>query len=363
VTGSTDYLAADFLLAPGVPNPPGAAQSALADGTYASWAGIPVNETAGTTYFLAPSVSSEYVERLACWSRNMPAGSGTGTAATLTADGSSLTWNIGYTLGFPWVQAEGGDVYSAGALRSYVPPGIAPRVFLRNGITGGYPGVATYGSSYDFASAFFEYGEAYISSTNWLVNATNAAVDYYDYFYRRFGAPTTPTTDTAFSNPLAVTKPSSSATPYYVVGDMTTSATGWTVGNSESIVIIVDGNLTIGGDIRVGTTGFLAFIVKGNITVDSSVGGVRGSTEPNIEGIYITSPTGTFITGESTGLTSASLVGRGMFIAGDFLLQRDLGDYGTNAYPAEYFIYDPKYLMTMPDAMKDTSVTWQEVAP
>ncbi len=354
VNSSTTYIPATFTL-----TPPGTTRNNAGGGSYSSWTNVPMGAS-GSVFYLTPSASSQYVQRLACWSRSNPAGSGTGTAASLTVDGSTLTWTVGYTLGTPWFQAEGGDVYASAILRSYVQPGASTPVVVRDG-TGGYPGVVAYGTSYDFDSALTGQGNNNVSSTNWLAYAPHTTVDYYDYFYRRFGSPTTPY---AFADLLAVAQPASSETPYYVVGNMTTTG-DWVVGDGESVVFIVDGNVTIGGSITTTGTGFVAFIVNGDIAVDSAVGTAYNSQTPVLQGIYITSPTGTFDTGTSTAASSARFVGEGMFIAGDFLLQRDLEGYGTGntTHAAELFIYDPQLLFTMPDPMKELPVTWQEVAP
>ncbi len=279
----------------------------------------------------------------------------------LANGGDTVGWEIGYTYGTPWAQTSGGDVYASGILRSYVPA-TTPRVFNADS-TGGYPGVVTYGTSYDFDSSTTSTGGTLVSSQNWLINATNAVVNYYDFFYRRFGSPTTPTTEPAFSNLLAVTKPPSSETPYYVVGDMTTSG-NWSVGTGESIVILVNGNLTLGGRINITGSGFITFIVNGNITVDTAVGTGPTSSTPVVEGIYITASTGTFITGASTAAATSRFVGKGMFVAGGFLLQRDLENYGDNTTHApELFTYNPQLLFTMPQSMMEVPVKWQEVAP
>ncbi|MBI5841283.1 MAG: hypothetical protein HZB19_14385 [Chloroflexi bacterium] len=288
VTGSTNYIPGTLALAP-----PGTVQSAPGDGSYAAWNNVQIHG-GGEGYFLSSSVSSNYVLKLACWNRDTPAGSGTGTAASMSVNGSNLTWDIGYVSGTPWTQASGGDVYASGTLRSFVPSGTTPRVFSTDG-SGGYPGVVTYGTSYDLDSGTGQ-GGTYISSTNWLVNDTLPAVDYYEYFWHRYGSPATSTTDPAFDNLLAVTKPPSSTTPYYVVGDLTTSG-NWSVGSGESIVIIVDGNLTINGRVNITGSGFIAFIVNGNVTVDTTVGATSASTTPVVEGIYITSPIGAFVSG------------------------------------------------------------------
>ncbi len=318
------------------------------------------NVTVGT-YTLDPNVpTANWAYTRACW-RNISTGAtGEGLSATL-ANTQTVRWDIGYTDGTSWVRARGGDVYAAGSVRSYVPD-LATRQFITTSPEAD-DGVLIYGTSFDFDSDPYSTGATLVSGTNWQVNASRTTVDYYDYFYRRYGSPTTATTDTAFSNLSAVTQPASSDTPYYVVGDMTTTG-NWSVGAGESVVIIVNGNVTLGGQVNITGDGFIAFIVNGDIDVTSSIGGTSGSTTPVIEGIYITSPTGTFATGVSAAAATAKFVGKGMFISGNFLLERDLDIANANNISAsEVFFYNPRLLLTMPDSMKELSVTWQEVAP
>ncbi len=299
-----------------------------------------------------------------CWTNVTTGATGEGLSAILGAN-QTLRWDIGYTLGTPWVQTQGGDVYASGNIRSFIPA-VVPRVFNDDAING-IPGVMSYATTYDFDSDPYVTGATLVSSTNWQVSESRTPVHYYDYFLRRFGSPTTPTTSAPFDNLAAVTKPSSSSTPYYVVGDMTTSG-NWSVGNSESIIIIVNGNVTIGGRITIIGSGFITFIVNGTITVSDTVGTTASSTTPVVEGVYIATTagqTGSINTGVSLAAATARFVGRGMFISNGFLLQRDLEGFGTGntGNAAELFVYNPRLLLTMPDTMKDLSVTWQEVAP
>jgi len=308
--------------------------------------------------------TADWVFARAC-STNLDNGTtGEGLSRTLPAN-STIRWDVGYTLGTSWVQTEGGDVYAAGTVRSFIPA-VTPRVFNLDG-DAGYPGVVTYGTGYDFDSDPFSTGGTLISSTNWEVNTSRSRINYYDFFYSRYGSPATPTTDPAFDNPLAVTKPPSSATPYYVVGDMTTSG-NWSVGSGESIVILVNGNVTLGGRVNITGSGFIAFIVNGTITVVDTVGTTSASTTPVIEGVYVAMKddlTGSFETGSSVAAATARFVGRGMFIADGFVLGRNLEGFGVGntGAAAELFTYNPQLLFTMPDGMKELSVTWQEVAP
>lgn len=294
-----------------------------------------------------------------CWT-NSNGTSSTGFSTSL-GDGETLQWDIAYTWGTSWVQTDGGDVYASGSLRSFIPA-VTPRVFSADG-NGNFPGIVTYGSTYDFDGTGPEQGADLVSTDRWLVNATRSTVNYYDYFYRRYGSPTI-TDNASFINLAAVTQPASRDTPYYIDGDMTTSG-DWNIGDGQSVVFIVTGNLTIGGRINVTGTGFASFIVGGQyIQVSSSVGTTFSSSTPVVEGIYVMSPSGTFQTGASTGLAAARFVGKGMFVSGNFLLQRDMELYGGNtAYAPELFIYNPALLLYMPDQMKELPVIWQEVAP
>ncbi len=312
----------------------------------------------GGTYTQSPIVPANYVLVNACWAKSLNTPhNGTGMSTTLSAptDADTLTWNLGYVLGTPWAQTQAGNVYAAGDIKSHVPSGITPRAFNLDG-TGGYPGLVTYGTDYDFDANAASKGEALVSSTKWLANQTHASMDYYQYFYHKLGAPTTQNYDPAVQGGA---KPADSGV-YYVNGNMATSG-DWSVGAGESIIFLVNGNLAINGKINLTSTSFIAFIVSGNITVDSGVGVPYSSTTPVIEGIYVTSPTGTFATGTST-VGIEKLVAKGMFIAGSFLLQRDNGDNNTQA-PSELFIYNPQLWFTMPESMKDMPITWQEVAP
>jgi hypothetical protein len=226
--------------------------------------------------------------------------------------------------------------------------------------TGGTAGIVTYGTSYDFASGSTSLGESYVSSPGWLANETYVETDYYAVMYHRFGSPDPDYT----GNTVLGAELLSREDPYVVDGDLTVGTTDWSIGDGERVVVFVDGNLTINSRINLTGTGFVSFIVNGDITVDPTVGVAYSSSVPVVEGIYITSPSGTFYSGASTNVGTQRFVGEGMFIAGEFSLQRDLDSIGQNTTTAsDLFIYNPQLLVTMPEEMKDVPVTWQEVAP
>ena len=181
VQASTNYIPVGITLFS-----EGESKTTGSDGSYTSstWATSPI----GTKSFSDAPANPDYVLTLACWDTTSPAAQGSGYSATL-ANGSTLTWQLGYTAGTGWWQAQGGDVYAATQLRSYIPSAaVGGRYAVKSGNTGGTPGTLTYGTSYDFDNTSAN-GESYVSSTNWLVNETRASTDYYAVMYHRFGSP------------------------------------------------------------------------------------------------------------------------------------------------------------------------------
>lgn len=329
----------------------------------------------GGSYTIASTALSDYTLARACWSRALNAPlSGEALSSTLSVptDGDTLTWRLGYTFSGPWVQTGGGgNVYGAGAVTSPVSALAVPRLFSVDG-SGGTPGLVTYGTSYDFDSNPLLTGETYVSSANWLANDAYTNINYYDFFYRKLGGMTIENATDAVGAAIdkgAMTKPATGT--YYLKGPVTTSSIGWVMGATEKTIIIInestpgagDAGLTIGGPITITAGGFVAFIVNGNITVASSVGGLYTLDTPTVEGVYVTSPTGTLATSLGA-IGKERLVGQGIFVAGSFLLQRDLVSVVANTTTAaELFLYNPRLLISMPDSMKDVPITWEEVAP
>lgn len=354
VSASPDFVTpTDFYTFPNL-TPPTRTQT---DSNYVTW----TNVTPGT-YVLNASAPAGYVIQSACWTRNVtPPYSGTGLSVAAAA-GETVTWNLGLTLGSAWTQIQGGDINVANVLESYIPVGAGPREFVLDG-AGGTPGIVSFGTAADFDSDTGGSGATYVSSTDWVINEPGLSMyttNWYDVFVQRFDlAGAAPD----YTDPGAITQPAPRQQPYYVSGDLTT-VNAWSVGAGETLIVFVDGNLTIGDQIQItDPTGFIAFIVNGDITVNPSVGVAPASGIPQVEGIFITAPTGTFATGTS-GAGTERFVGEGIFVAGSFLLQRDLESVGVNdTTSAELFIYNPSLRFSMPDEMKDINVRWEEVAP
>ena len=123
------------------------------------------------------------------------------------------------------------------------------------------------------------------------------------------------------------------------------------------MILFVDGTLTINSKVTVSPGGFLAFIAKG-ITIGQSVGDPPvANPNADIEGVYVTD--GMFTVNSGTN----QFVGKGMFIADRFSLNRNLGGPTNIDYPSELFLYDPRFLVSMPEEMQETPILWQEINP
>lgn len=311
------------------------------------------------TYTIDENPPPGYILRLACWTTDSPAAQGNGLTADI-GDFATLNWTLGYSDAVGWTQTRGGDVCATTTLSSFIAAGASPQYFVLDG-SGGSPGVVTNGGLFDFDADVVGTGGNYVSSTGWRASETCDPTDWYATMYHRFDSPTTADYS---GNATITSRPTSRATPYYASGNVTINGSDWTVGNGQNIIFLINGDLTIRNNITITGTGFAAFIVKGDITVDPCVGGLYTSSTPALEGIYMTSPAGTFHSGTSSCASNERLVVHGSVIAGHVDLQRDLeGIIQNNNTSAELFDYDPQLLLRMPDAMNDLSVTWEEVAP
>jgi hypothetical protein len=170
VSNSTTGIAGTrFEFAVGSQNrPPAQIQSGNTPVTFAS-------QPVGSYTLVHTLPSSEYALSTPCIYRN-----GVLTAYGDNAylpSGGTLEWRLGFTRGTAWAQTQGGDVYVSGTLRSYVPTLASPRVFSLDNDQG-YPGLVTYGTSFDFDNNWALTGAGYVSTENWLTNSTRTTTDY-----------------------------------------------------------------------------------------------------------------------------------------------------------------------------------------
>ncbi len=176
---------------------------------------------------------------------------------------------------------------------------------------------------------------------------------------------------------------------YTVSGDLTINLdkdNKWTIPTGTKAVIFVPGNLTIQASnadanvaaqmqklIAVENGGFLAFIVKGDITIAANLGyngdktTIAGLTTPILEGVYLATGTLRVASFNPNTPSDYKFVGAGTFVGlAGVDLQRDFEDSGTrkelhNTSPTEIFQFRPDFLVNTPNVLKKSLVQWKEV--
>lgn len=146
-------------------------------------------------------------------------------------------------------------------------------------------------------------------------------------------------------------KPGLTQSFYIKEGSSTVGGT-WNVTSADpEYIIFVNGDLRINANITVANGGFLAFIVKGKITVDPAV--------TTLQGLYVMDDN--FVTEKKASGNDAQLDMQGSVVAwGSVDLRRDLGNSNLSM-PAEKFTYRPDLLTNMPEKMKSFVMQWSEV--
>lgn len=181
----TNFLGGtSFSLSPAV-SPVSQTQSG---GSYVSWPSVPVSDPiSGSLYSLsAVPPSADNVLKNVCYTKTGAAPYTQSSSATIFPV-ETVTWNVGYGPPGAWMQTGGGDVCAAGSITSLLPAAVSPRQFNLDGPpAGGFPGIVTYGASglnaYDFDISAGSQGETLVSVTNWLVNESFTARDFYSYY-------------------------------------------------------------------------------------------------------------------------------------------------------------------------------------
>ncbi len=279
------------------------------------------------------------------------------------AENATANFLVGMGQAVPWLQIKGGGNTYGDLVLSYMPIWNTPKPLFDNTASPLNPGIVSSSTGVDFSDSSAHGGTSNISTTNWNTNNALTTKDWYQFFSSRLQQAAISSYTGSGGKPAML--PNSSFTAYITkdwMGGNLTINTPWVIGNQEKLIVIVDGTLDIRSTITITGGGFIAFIVKDDILVNSSVGTTAGSETPVVEGMYIAG--GTLRTGTTTAAATARFVGKGMFAANEIIAERDLYPIlGNNSTSADLFLYNPSFLVTMPDILKDFSYTWQEVAP
>jgi hypothetical protein len=132
---------------------------------------------------------------------------------------------------------------------------------------------------------------------------------------------------------------------YKSAGDVTLSAVTLT---TEKVILLVDGSVTVSGEVVVPSGAFLAVIAKGNIAISPSVVTAQGWFVG--ENIYVPCHDGN---GDSVcDKDDIQFDGRGSFVGWtNIVLRRDMG-VANNLMPSEKFTYRSDFLLNAPVPMR-----------
>jgi hypothetical protein len=269
----------------------------------------------------------------------------------------------------PWWQTANGLVYAAQsngtAVSTKVPPtcngNCTPALAARDQYgTQNSSGFVITGGGGIVTSADQAQPLQYLNQdtrTDRVVNSqTNGPREDYAYFSQLYSIATNDTTDFTGAKPAGGP---ANGRAYYSNGNATIN-NPWTVASGESIVVFVNGDLTINAPITVDQNGFLAFIVKKNITFANTLGWSNLSeTRAIVAGLYIAD--GQIIVASNPG-NDLKFVGEGSFIGwGGVDMNREFTPKSNNnTVPAETFRFRPDFMVNVPERMTRPIYLWQE---
>jgi hypothetical protein len=301
----------------------------------------------------------------------------------------------------PWFQSVGGNILASGGdIRSYVPSdgsgpcdptlGCEPALLTSlpwsssNTDTPGFPLASGTVDTIDGTGEYSNIHNANRSqSDDGRAEKLTAQLPQrgYTYYYNKFGF----NSETLSNNAMPTGLSTSDLNVYQYTGDLTIRDTNsWNVPNNVKLVVFVNGSLTFSGSnsniTSVDPGGFLAFIVRGEIIIDKSVGhsmsadvaeaasNTPNTATSNLEGVFIAQK----ITVESAGdsaidnklIAEGTFVGwNGITLARNFANEGGVGATHNMYNPTETFIHRPDLVINMPVEMKEALHEWREVNP
>lgn len=343
----------------GFSTPGGIPSQTQTGGNYVTWNTLGVGD-----YTLNTVAPLGFNPSRTCWI-STPGPQGEGNTATLRRN-ASLTYNVGFSTLNEWLQVIGGSIrVRDGSININLPTN---EVLVEKDSMNQNSAIVSYGPSYTF-----NVGNGTVSQDGYLVKdgaqAIPAGFNYYNYYFNKFDSKIN--LASGQNNPCG----GNSCTGVYIYDSGNLTVYGnWKVRNNQSVVIFVANDLIINTDVTVDDGGFLAFIVRENVSVSDTVGydppianppllTPNKFTDPNLSGIIIAGgvPTSTFSTEPTLAGADRQFIGAGTFVANQFSLKRDLESNNTS--PGEFFIYRPDLWVNAPKELKEIDVTWEEVKP
>lgn len=282
--------------------------------------------------------------------------------------GNITNLNFGINNSYPWIQSVCGDVRVDNGITNKAPLGQST---LTTNPTCTTPGILFIGNG----STNFGQGQA--STNNQIVGGTTYPEVYtpssaggifssYTYLLQKAQSSGLEIINLSTICTLAnCTLPNNLQKGIYLANSDVNLNTH-TFNNNDNYIFLINGNLTLKGDVLTPVSSTAIFSVSGNIIVLPTVGSPTNATTPNISGIF--SADKALILPSNNNCTDLRLNIEGAIIVNasrsgsQFQNNRDLcTDNGT--YPSVHITQRLDFILNLPDIMKIHNYISQEVAP
>ncbi|MFH1535719.1 MAG: hypothetical protein ABIC96_01425 [Patescibacteria group bacterium] len=303
------------------------------------------------------------------------------------ADDVRNGWTNYLSFGFtppilPWFQGVGGDIRIDYGVSNPVPD--STFASLEGG--GGTPGIIFTGNrNFNFCKVGQGSGCQNKSSTKkWVAGGPaypevfspvrtglmRTSFDYYVGVARQSGLTPIDLSTAICPNLSDCSLPGNLSNGLYIANSgLSITNNNYTFQNNKNFVILVNGTLTLKGNIHVPKGSTVTFSASDNIVVDKDVGGSAATSNANLEGFFSTDKN-FILEGNNNCAVSAdkrlniegSVVVNAGLSGGSFQNRRDLcTDNPTR--PSVYFKERPDMILNAPEFLKHPNFVWQEVAP
>ncbi len=316
---------------------------------------------------------------------------------------SATDINFGITNSTTWFQGVGGDMRLDGGFTDKLPSG---KYASLPAVTGGSPGIIFSGDVGDTTPTYFGLGSpserSQLLPYNWYAGGSaypeKATPNFIKTSYNYLLATATqnnitpiviPDTSSTYcgsgGRTNCVLSSSLSNGVYKAEGDLKITNSSYTFPNGKNFVILVAGDLTINGEIKVPNGSTVTFSAARDIIIDKDVGApiltpstsciistaLNGtSTGCQVEGLF-SADRNIVIQGTNNctvsadkrlNISGALVANAGLSAAGTFRNLRDLCGNSTS-YPALYIVERVDFILNAPSFIKRTPSIWRELPP
>ncbi len=253
-----------------------------------------------------------------------------------------------------WWQVRGGSIYSGGNITSTIPsscneapcePYLIRASANQTGVAIHKTGAITLGGATNANISQGGLSGQYTNANVQAVSGPDAGTGIYNYTY--FVNKTTNYPKTVWVGTEKPTYSNPGGQGYEIYTRTGAATIDFSPTGTEKMIFLVNGNVTVAGDVTVPVGATLTVIANGVITFSGNVA----------QGQFV---------GNSLVISNGSnqFQGEGNFIGYTSIsFGRSLTSPGNNTVPAELFTFRPDLIVNAPEALKTTTGVWREVTP